>query len=219
MALFILRKLILQTRMCSHPVGLDVWCLVTPFFYYHTSCMRTAKALARLCGCAGSPEPLLVAYVISTMISWAGSNRHTNLLNQLNKCLGFIYVCKNDIFWILCSTCFLCQSNRHCKAEEKNVKTEMFCKQLKVWNFHSHFNTKRIEESVYSFRKLLQDSRSLGPTTVDVTGRFYNWRLYCACLCSLLKLPKYCKKLTCQKGLLACFVFLGGTVSRPLLLH
>ena len=33
-----------------------------------------ASALARLRGCAGSPVPSLVAYVISTIISWAGSN-------------------------------------------------------------------------------------------------------------------------------------------------
>ena len=73
MAFFVLRKLILQTRMRSHPVGLDVWFLVGPFVHFHTSCVRTAKALARLRGCAGSPEPSLVAYVISTIISWAGS--------------------------------------------------------------------------------------------------------------------------------------------------
>ena len=36
--------------------------------YFHTSCVRTAKALARL----HSPEPSLVAYVISTIISCAG---------------------------------------------------------------------------------------------------------------------------------------------------
>ena len=66
-------KLILQTRMRSHPVGLDVWFLVRPFVFFHTSCVRTAKALVRLCGCAGSPEPLLVTYVISIIISWAGS--------------------------------------------------------------------------------------------------------------------------------------------------
>ena len=72
---FVLRKLILQTRMRSHPVELDVWFLVGPFVYFHTSCVRTAKALARLRGCAGSPEPSLVAYVISTIISWAGLNR------------------------------------------------------------------------------------------------------------------------------------------------
>ena len=53
---------ILQTHMCSHPVSLDVWLLVGLFVYFHTSCR-----------CAGSPEPLLVAYyVISTIISWAG---------------------------------------------------------------------------------------------------------------------------------------------------
>ena len=33
-----------------------------------------ASALVRLRGCAGSPVPSLVAYVISTIISWAGSN-------------------------------------------------------------------------------------------------------------------------------------------------
>ena len=73
MALFVLHKLILQTRMRSHPVGLDVWFLVGPFVYFHTLLVRTAKALARLRRCAGSPEPSLFAYVISTIISRAGS--------------------------------------------------------------------------------------------------------------------------------------------------
>ena len=66
MTLFVLRKPILQTRMHSLLVGLDVWFLVGPFVYFHTSCVRTAKALARLRGCAGSPEHSLVACVIST---------------------------------------------------------------------------------------------------------------------------------------------------------
>ena len=35
--------------------------------------MRAAKALVRLRGCAGSSEPSLVAYAISTKISSAGS--------------------------------------------------------------------------------------------------------------------------------------------------
>ena len=65
MALFFLRRLVLQTRMRSHPVGLDVWFFVRPFVYSHTSCERPAKALVRLRGCAGSPELSLVAYVIS----------------------------------------------------------------------------------------------------------------------------------------------------------
>ena len=73
MVLFVLPKLILQSRMRSHPVELDVWFLVRPFVYFHISCVRTVKALVRLRKCAGSPEPSLVAYVISTIISWAGS--------------------------------------------------------------------------------------------------------------------------------------------------
>ena len=72
LALFILHKLILQTRMRSHPVGLEVSFMVGPFVYFHTSCERTVKALARLHGCTGSPEPSLVAYVISTIILWDG---------------------------------------------------------------------------------------------------------------------------------------------------
>ena len=73
MALIALRKLNLQTRMRSNPRGLHVWSLVRPFVYFHTLCVRTAKALARLRGCAVSPEPSLFAYAINTIISWAGS--------------------------------------------------------------------------------------------------------------------------------------------------
>ena len=72
-ALFVLYKLIFETRLRSHPVGQDVWFLVRPFVYFQISCVRTAKVLARLRGYAGSPGPSLVAYVISTIISWAGS--------------------------------------------------------------------------------------------------------------------------------------------------
>ena len=73
MALFVLLKLVLQMRINSHLMALDVWFLVRPFVYFHNLCLQTAKALARLRGCAGSPEPSLVAFVISTIISWAGS--------------------------------------------------------------------------------------------------------------------------------------------------
>ena len=47
MALFVPWKLILQTRMPNHPVGLDVWFLVGPFVYFHTSFVQTAMILAR----------------------------------------------------------------------------------------------------------------------------------------------------------------------------
>ena len=61
--IIVLHKLILQTSMRSHPMGLDVWFLVRPFVYFHNSCEWTAKAL--------------VANMISTIISWAGSNYFT----------------------------------------------------------------------------------------------------------------------------------------------
>ena len=73
MVFFVPRKFILQMRMRSHPMGLDVWFLVGSFFHFHTLCVQTVQALAGLRGCAGSPSPSLIAYVISTIISWAGS--------------------------------------------------------------------------------------------------------------------------------------------------
>ena len=71
MALFVLR-----THSIAHAQpssGARCLILVGSFVYFHTSCVRTAMALAGLRGCAGSPEPSLVAYVISTKISCTGS--------------------------------------------------------------------------------------------------------------------------------------------------
>ena len=85
MALFVLRRLTLQMRMRSHPAGLDVWRFVWTFVYFRTSCVRTAKALARLRGCTGSPEPSLVVY-------WAGSN--ISVAFNLNG-YGFILLWKS----------------------------------------------------------------------------------------------------------------------------
>ena len=73
MVVLVLPKLILQTCMHSHPAGIDVRFLVGPFVYFHSSCVRTVKAFAKLCGCAGSPLSLRWLPVISTIISWAGS--------------------------------------------------------------------------------------------------------------------------------------------------
>ena len=113
MALFVLRKLILQTRMCSHPVGLDVWFFVGSFVYFHTSCVQTAKALARLRRCAGLPEPSLDAYVVSTIISWAGSI----------NCLPYIFAIKiHEVF-----VCFVISSKpSNLTLREKRSKSDTF---------------------------------------------------------------------------------------------
>ena len=103
--IFVLHKLVLQTHMRSHPVGLNVWFLVGPSVYFHTSCVWTAKALVRLRECAGSPEPSLVAYVISTIISWAGSLCHLRgvwctffifILNR-NFCMQTVKIVASDL--------------------------------------------------------------------------------------------------------------------------
>ena len=79
-------------------VALWATCLVVPFVCFPTSCAWIAKALARLPRCAGSPEPLLVAYVISTIISWACSfctysPRWSNLLTKFCEYLViFVYI-------------------------------------------------------------------------------------------------------------------------------
>ena len=89
MVLFIFCKLILQMHMGSHPVGLDIRFLVGHFICFHTSCVRTAMVLARRYEYAGLPEPSLVACVLSTIISWAGSNKIHKGKEELGTILSF----------------------------------------------------------------------------------------------------------------------------------
>ena len=61
-----------QLRMPSHSEGIWIWLSVWRFLLTHCLYERAAKVLARLRGCAGSPEPLLLAYAISTKFAWRG---------------------------------------------------------------------------------------------------------------------------------------------------
>ena len=90
---FVLRKLILQTCMCSHPVGFDVSFLVGPFVYFHTSCVQTAMAPARLRGWVGLPEHLLVTYLISTIILAGSYLFHMHLLPHSPASVELTYLC------------------------------------------------------------------------------------------------------------------------------
>ena len=82
--MFFFRFVVLQMLMRSPLFRLQTWVLFWSFHKASTTCLRTAKALARLRLCAGSPEPLLVTYVINTFFSCAG------LLVHL-KCLDWIF--------------------------------------------------------------------------------------------------------------------------------
>ena len=88
MFVFILRKLILQTRMRSHPVWLDVWFFFGPFEEcFQTSCERTAKALvlARVRGCAGLPELSVVADKYQNLMSWPFECRVYERTKELHR--------------------------------------------------------------------------------------------------------------------------------------
>ena len=103
--------------MRNHPVWLDFWFLDGPFVYFHTSCVRTAKAMARLRGCTSSPEPSLVAFVISTIISWAGSNASAWLVLW---CYGIAFFSDN---------CVSQSQQREATAENNNERllNELCC--------------------------------------------------------------------------------------------
>ena len=106
MLLFILGKLILQTHMCSHPVGLDVWFLVGPFVYFHTLCVWTAKALARQHKCAGSPESSVVAHNLRAG-SFVSKLKRTDFVRS----------------WDLWCQVSMSETNFHCSPEKYFRKT------------------------------------------------------------------------------------------------
>ena len=107
--------------MHSHLVGLDVWFLVGPIVYFHTSCDRTAKALARMRRWAGSPEPSLVTYVISTIISWAGSNHAMKTKKHVQIITPSVFfmktVRKYHIFNYFCRKKRTTNRTQNCKLE------------------------------------------------------------------------------------------------------
>ena len=86
MVLFVFHKRILQTPMHSHPGGLDVYFWSDPS---STSILHMCEQQRLWRDCAGSPETSLVAYVISTIISWAGSIIGSQQLMVLQCCFSF----------------------------------------------------------------------------------------------------------------------------------
>ena len=78
MVLFVLHKLILQMHLWSSSGARRLIFGQTLRLLPYITCANSKGSGETVCGCAGSPEPSLVAYVISTctIISWAGSNIH-----------------------------------------------------------------------------------------------------------------------------------------------
>ena len=60
--------------MPSHSEGPGIWLSVWRFLLTRCLYERAAEVLERLHGCAGSPEPSLLALAISTKFAWRGPN-------------------------------------------------------------------------------------------------------------------------------------------------
>ena len=60
--------------MPSHSEDSGIWLSVWRFLFTHCLHERAAEVLARLRGCAGSPEPSLLACAISNKFAWRGPN-------------------------------------------------------------------------------------------------------------------------------------------------
>ena len=67
--------------------------------------MRTGKALARLRGCAGSPEPSLVAYVIRIKISCAGSFNFNRLSIESRAPVSWVCIPQLTCIQLECGKC------------------------------------------------------------------------------------------------------------------
>ena len=103
--------------------------LVGPFVYFHTLCVQTAKALARLRGCAGSLEPSLVAYVISTIISWAGSNTLSLNFPDAHAYQRNVWVPWGFLFFFPSTKSAL---SNVCIKTKKNTPLQFYWKQIKL---------------------------------------------------------------------------------------
>ena len=91
MELMIFRVVVLQMHMRSPLLGYTYAAFAWSFLRVSATCLRRAKPLARLRLCAGSPEPLQVAHVMSTLFSYAGSIREKQKARSLNEEIDLSY--------------------------------------------------------------------------------------------------------------------------------
>ena len=148
MVLFVLRKRILQTSMRSHPVGLDVWFWSEPS---STSLLHVCehRRLWWDCAdvCAGSPEPLLVvAYVIRTIISWAGSFlKYQSSRKMPMTCFTYFMRCTGSLLLML----------HHCQNAEMRFRVGYKTKQTIIYAYAEY--TKDSSHSNQSKRVSIYD--------------------------------------------------------------
>ena len=89
MTLFVPRKFTLQILMRSRPMGIHVYFLSDPL---STSILYVCEQ-RKLWRCAVSPEPSLAVYVITTIITWAGS--YCLVTDMVCLYAGDIFFCRH----------------------------------------------------------------------------------------------------------------------------
>ena len=157
----VLEHSIMKNFNCTCPAiqrGQGFGCLVWRFLLTHCLYERAAEVLARLRGCAGSPEPSLLAYAISTKFAWRGpymvesylvlekkKTRTLFVIKQKNCGMNFVSH-QNSCFAPLsdlASRCSLDQQPKSVRAtllqlyyHKCTFKHFMYC--MHVWIFPGH---------------------------------------------------------------------------------
>ena len=90
-----------QLRMPSFSEGPGIRLSVWRFLLIHCLYERAAKILARLRGCAGSPEPSLLAYAISTKFAWRGTYETPCVKVDAHPRIPVSLRCPHEIHWVL----------------------------------------------------------------------------------------------------------------------
>ena len=141
-----------QLRMPSHSEEPGIWLSVWRFLLIHCLYAQATKVLARQRGCAGSPEPSLLAWAISTKFAWCGPNHgeDCSLSKQKSLILTFtIWSClniykrnSNAILYICVTIIELCHKKMYLSVEWLVI-------------FHSHMPSHSINEPVHEIMVLI----------------------------------------------------------------
>ena len=124
MAFFVLCRFKLQTRMHSHPVGLDVWFLVGHFVYFHTSCANSE----------GSGETAWMH-----RLTWVFAGRLCDMYHNLMSWLKCNFGAYCFLYWSFLSR-FQFTWDLHDAENQKNSKSFDFYQRWVLMQFlTSHF--------------------------------------------------------------------------------
>lgn len=111
--------------------GSEAWLFACSFLYIPILCEQTVKALVRLHWCTDSPEPSLVAYVISNFFTWAGSLMIKNVRWKLRKSV----LLSPDIgmlTWYCNFACYCCMTVGHGVTQKFVIRLQLY----RIWLLH-----------------------------------------------------------------------------------